>query len=171
MDYAATDVGRWWKARPSLASMRLHTRTIIRDRKQAFIGSQSLRQLELDARREMGVIFRDPAVIKSLLRVFEEDWVASRPEKARKQRRAPTQKTVKELAKLVRKKLPVSPVVKQVVKAIRKRANVELGPREVEEAVESAVKEAVKDTIKDATKEVMRAAVDGNGRAERIDAE
>jgi ATP-binding cassette, subfamily B, bacterial len=37
-----------------LARMRLHTRTIIRDRTQAFVGSQSLRQLELDARREIG---------------------------------------------------------------------------------------------------------------------
>ena len=34
--------------------MRLHTRTIIRDGAQAFIGSQSLRGHELDARREVG---------------------------------------------------------------------------------------------------------------------
>ena len=47
-----------------LARMRLHTRVIIRDRQQAFLGSQSLRQLELDARREMGVVFRDGKVIR-----------------------------------------------------------------------------------------------------------
>ena len=34
-----------------LTSMRLHTRTIIRDGRQAFLGSQSLRQPELDLRR------------------------------------------------------------------------------------------------------------------------
>ena len=42
-----------------LNGMRLHTRTIIRDRSQMFIGSQSLRELELDARREIGIIFPD----------------------------------------------------------------------------------------------------------------
>ena len=36
-----------------LTSMRLHTRTIIRDGSQAFVGSQSLRQPELDLRREI----------------------------------------------------------------------------------------------------------------------
>jgi cardiolipin synthase A/B len=62
-----------------LARMRLHTRVILRDRQQAFVGSQSLRQLELDARREIGVIFRDGKVIASLVRTFEEDWAASKP--------------------------------------------------------------------------------------------
>ena len=42
-----------------LNGMRLHTRTIIRDRSQMFIGSQSLRELELDARREIGIILPD----------------------------------------------------------------------------------------------------------------
>ena len=45
-----------------LPHMRLHTRTIIRDRHQMFLGSQSLRELELDARREVGVIIRDAKV-------------------------------------------------------------------------------------------------------------
>ena len=38
-----------------LTRMRLHTRTIIRDGRQAFVGSQSLRPAELDARREAGL--------------------------------------------------------------------------------------------------------------------
>ena len=45
--------------------MRLHTRSIVRDGRYAFIGSQSLRQLELDARREVGIIFRDPTAGKA----------------------------------------------------------------------------------------------------------
>jgi phosphatidylserine/phosphatidylglycerophosphate/cardiolipin synthase-like enzyme len=154
-----------------LVRLRLHTRTIIRDRKQAFMGSQSLRQLELDARREIGVIFRDAAIIKSLVRVFEEDWVASKPVATRKGVNLPVQKTAKKLAKLVGKNLPITPVVKQVAKVIRKRAGLELGPKEVEEAVESAVKEAVKDTIKDATKQAMNAAVDGVAELDRVDVE
>jgi cardiolipin synthase A/B len=57
--------------------MRLHTRTIIRDGRQSFIGSQSLRKQELDARREVGIIFRDSNVVKRLLATFEVDWAAS----------------------------------------------------------------------------------------------
>src|SRR6185437_14788166 len=44
----------------SLRRMRLHTRVIIRDSKQAFLGSQSMRKLELDARREIGIIVSSP---------------------------------------------------------------------------------------------------------------
>ena len=53
--------------------MRLHTRTMVRDRSHVFIGSQSLRQLELDARREIGVILGDGAALKDIGRTFEED--------------------------------------------------------------------------------------------------
>ena len=58
--------------------MRLHTRTIIRDRHQAFVGSQSLRKLELDSRREVGLIVRDPGVIRRLVATFELDWIPSK---------------------------------------------------------------------------------------------
>ena len=40
---------------------RLHIRAIIRDGKRAFLGSQSLRRLELEKRREVGVIVTDQA--------------------------------------------------------------------------------------------------------------
>src|SRR5205814_5920262 len=38
-----------------LADLRLHVRAIVRDGQEAFVGSQSLRKLELDGRREIGV--------------------------------------------------------------------------------------------------------------------
>jgi phosphatidylserine/phosphatidylglycerophosphate/cardiolipin synthase-like enzyme len=57
-----------------LASMRLHAQAIIRDGSQAFLGSQSLRKVELDARREVGLITRAPAVVTRLLAIFESDW-------------------------------------------------------------------------------------------------
>lgn len=41
-----------------LRPMRLHVRLIIRDRQQAFLGSQSLRREELDSRREIGANFQ-----------------------------------------------------------------------------------------------------------------
>jgi cardiolipin synthase len=53
---------------------RLHVRAIIRDGRRAFIGSQSLRKLELDDRREVGVIVRDRAVVRKLQKTFERDW-------------------------------------------------------------------------------------------------
>ena len=53
---------------------RLHVRSIIRDGRQAFFGSQSLRRLELDTRREVGVIVTEGPVVKQMRAVFEADW-------------------------------------------------------------------------------------------------
>ena len=53
---------------------RLHVRVIIRDGRGAFLGSQSLRRLELDKRREVGAIITDAAVVKQMQKVFEGDW-------------------------------------------------------------------------------------------------
>jgi phosphatidylserine/phosphatidylglycerophosphate/cardiolipin synthase-like enzyme len=56
---------------------RLHVRAMIRDGRRAFIGSQSMRRLELDERREVGVIVRDVKIVKRLERIFESDWKKS----------------------------------------------------------------------------------------------
>ncbi len=53
---------------------RLHVRAIIRDRRDAFVGSQSLRKLELDGRREVGIIVHDAAVVRRLAKTFQGDW-------------------------------------------------------------------------------------------------
>jgi phosphatidylserine/phosphatidylglycerophosphate/cardiolipin synthase-like enzyme len=53
---------------------KLHARVIIQDGRKAFIGSQSLRRLELDGRREVGVIFTDKAVVRQLASQFAADW-------------------------------------------------------------------------------------------------
>ena len=53
---------------------RLHVRAIIRDGARAFIGSQSLRGLELDRRREIGVFLSEKAAVRKMAAVFEEDW-------------------------------------------------------------------------------------------------
>jgi len=53
---------------------RLHVRAIVRDGQRAFIGSQSLRKLELDKRREVGVIVTDRKLVESLMAVFARDW-------------------------------------------------------------------------------------------------
>jgi cardiolipin synthase len=63
------------------AGKRLHVRAIVRDGRQAFVGSQGLRKLELDGRREVGLIVRDPKVVARMAAVFEADW--SETERAR----------------------------------------------------------------------------------------
>ena len=54
--------------------MPLHVRAIVRDGRRAFIGSQSLRKLELDERREVGIIVRDRKVVRKVEKVFNDDW-------------------------------------------------------------------------------------------------
>jgi cardiolipin synthase len=53
---------------------RLHVRAMVRDGDTGFVGSQSLRGLELDGRREVGVVFKDAKLAKAILEVFEQDW-------------------------------------------------------------------------------------------------
>jgi phosphatidylserine/phosphatidylglycerophosphate/cardiolipin synthase-like enzyme len=60
----------------SIRGLRLHVRAIVRDRKAAFVGSQSLRKLELDKRREVGVITKDRRAVARIAAVFESDWKA-----------------------------------------------------------------------------------------------
>jgi phosphatidylserine/phosphatidylglycerophosphate/cardiolipin synthase-like enzyme len=55
---------------------RLHVRAIIRDGTRAFVGSQSLRKLELEKRREVGLLINNPTVTRKLMQVFEADWEA-----------------------------------------------------------------------------------------------
>jgi phosphatidylserine/phosphatidylglycerophosphate/cardiolipin synthase-like enzyme len=57
-----------------LAQGRLHVRAMIRDGDTVFVGSQSMRALELDSRREVGLIARDPKVVRRMQEVFEADW-------------------------------------------------------------------------------------------------
>jgi cardiolipin synthase len=56
---------------------RLHVRAIMRDAERAFIGSQSLRKLELEKRREIGLLVNESAVVRQLVTLFEEDWAST----------------------------------------------------------------------------------------------
>jgi phosphatidylserine/phosphatidylglycerophosphate/cardiolipin synthase-like enzyme len=57
-----------------ITDLHLHTQAIIRDRKQVFFGSQSLRKVELEARREIGLITSVDEAVKSFFVIFELDW-------------------------------------------------------------------------------------------------
>ena len=49
-------------------------RRMLRDGQEMFIGSMSLRGVELDKRREVGVIVRERAAAKQFREIFEQDW-------------------------------------------------------------------------------------------------
>jgi phosphatidylserine/phosphatidylglycerophosphate/cardiolipin synthase-like enzyme len=75
---------------------RLHVRAIIRDGARAFMGSQSLRKLELDQRREVGLIVKDRKLIARMAAVFEDDW--SQTALAKKEAKAALKKEAEEEA-------------------------------------------------------------------------
>jgi phosphatidylserine/phosphatidylglycerophosphate/cardiolipin synthase-like enzyme len=61
-----------------LGPLRLHVRAIIRDGSEAFIGSQSLRKLELEGRREVGIIVKNGGIVRRLTSIFDTDWKKSK---------------------------------------------------------------------------------------------
>lgn len=83
-----------------LPDLRLHARAIIRDGTEAFIGSQSLRKIELDARREAGVIVRDRRIARKMREVFETDWAEAAPGK--KAEKKEIRKVIKAVKAVVR---------------------------------------------------------------------
>jgi cardiolipin synthase len=153
-------VGRISKENPglevrNLAKLRLHTRTIIRDRDQAFVGSQSLRMAELDSRREVGVIVHEPEVVNGLIKTFETDWTMSRVDLKQQSEAKPNalKKTVKALVKELS---PLNPIVKEALKeAASETGNSSLNPQEVKETVKEAVKEAVRERVEEVVKESL----------------
>ena len=151
-------IGRLGKRANSLSAERLrehrlHTRTIIRDRNQAFVGSQSLRKLELDARRELGLIVKDPAVVRKLVEVFEQDW--DPVEKSEEKRNGKAKDAKKSIDKLAKHLRPLKITVKRAVKrVVTKTADQALADEEVKAAVKEIVKKTVKEAVKDAVEDV-----------------
>jgi cardiolipin synthase len=162
-------IGRLSQAAPKLAArklsiMRLHTRTIIRDGIQAFVGSQSLREMELGSRREVGIIFRDKKIVGKLARIFHDDWEAierasQQPtqEPAVHEEAADPAKVAKRVAKAITKDMPaVAPVLRVVVRElVGDDSESELNTAVMVESVEDAVKQAVKDAVRDAVESVV----------------
>jgi cardiolipin synthase len=156
--------GRAGHSAQKLTRMRLHTRTIIRDGRQAFVGSQSLRPAELDSRRELGLIVRDSKIVKKLLATFESDWSATNPapvEKmspAKESREATKNETEKAVAVLVEELHPLSAAVTKAVKNVAAQTGGEMLPdKVVKSTVKKVVKKAVKQAVRAAARDVARA--------------
>jgi cardiolipin synthase A/B len=131
--------------------MRLHTRVMIRDGKQAFLGSQSLRTVELDRRREVGMIFEDSAVVAHIEEIFLGDWKIAEQAKVEKEAKAtPASKVAKVVAKAIVRDLPsVAPIIETAMQQVD-GVEMLLNAEELQDSVKDAVKHAVKAAIRDA---------------------
>jgi phosphatidylserine/phosphatidylglycerophosphate/cardiolipin synthase-like enzyme len=136
-----------------LGYMRLHTRTIVRDGDHAFIGSQSLRETELEKRRELGLIFHDRKAVKRLADTFAEDWSLSE-KYAAGELSPPVDKMARRVAKAVAKELPPVSEVLAVVAKEEGHVDLPIDPKKVEATVKEAVKEAVEEAVRDAVEQV-----------------
>jgi phosphatidylserine/phosphatidylglycerophosphate/cardiolipin synthase-like enzyme len=137
-----------------LTKMRLHTRTIIKDASQAFIGSQSLREAELDSRREVGLIIREKKIVKQLIECFESDWSSTdqiTDGATKKDEPEVPKKHVVQATKVLAKELhPLEATVKKAVKRVVAKAGEDiLGDKRVKTTVKKMVKKAIKQAVKE----------------------
>lgn len=135
---------------------RLHLRAILRDGDSAFLGSQSLRKLELEARREIGVIFRDKSVVKQMTAVFEKDWKHSEPVVEPFTGCSAVIIPAKKVAREVAKQIEIKPVVEQVLdKVIDTKKDAPFEPDEVAQAVREAFHDEVQGAVTAALKQAV----------------
>ena len=138
-----------------LHGQRLHTRTIVCDRRQAFVGSQSLRRAELDSRREVGIIVREPKVVNGIIQTFEADWERKAVEETQGSQAKPkvSKKAVKALVKELS---PLHPLVEEAVKQVAAETeSASLNMKEMKETVKEAVQEAVRERVKEMVTESL----------------
>jgi phosphatidylserine/phosphatidylglycerophosphate/cardiolipin synthase-like enzyme len=152
-----------------LAGMRLHTRTIIQDRRQAFVGSQSLRPAELDSRREVGLIVQNPRAVKKLIDTFESDWTKpgaktapvspdTADEPTDKQAAATSKDVAKAVGVFTHELQSLTTTVKKAVRqAVVKAGKDVLHDKDVKDTMKQVVKVAVKEAVKGAVQEAQDA--------------
>ena len=130
--------------------MRLHARAIFRDSESAFLGSQSLRKLELEARREVGVLIHDKKTVKQMIEVFDNDWKRAEPVVAVSQDAVQTAIDVsaKKVAKSVAKKINVGPIVEQILdKVADQTSDNGFQPDEMGDTLRQAFRDEVHDAV------------------------
>lgn len=142
---------------------RLHTRAILRDGSAAFLGSQSLRRLELEARREVGVIFNDAKAVHRMIEVFDEDWKQSAAESTLGGAQL-LEIPAKKVAKVVAKQIDVEPMVEQLLDKLESsRGETSFEAGEIAQTVRDAVREEVHDAVVHALHEMVTAATHTGG--------
>lgn len=135
---------------------RLHLRAMLRDGSSAFLGSQSLRKLELEARREVGIIFKDKKIVKQMESIFEKDWKRAEPVVEESKLASALVVPARKVAKVVAKQIAIKPIVEQVLeKVIDTKDPTPFEPEEVAQTVREAFQEQVQGAVKEALKEVV----------------
>lgn len=138
---------------------RLHARAIIRDGRSVFLGSQSLRKLELEARREIGIIVHDAKIAKQVITVFDKDWKRAVAEQQPVEVTGLINVPAKKVAKKVVKELNIGPAVEQVLdRVLEKNDDVQLESKEVVEGVREAVHAEVHAAVTEALHQLVTAA-------------
>lgn len=124
-------------------TMRLHARTIVRDRAVFFVGSQSMRRLELDMRREVGIIGDHRSLAARVAKTFDDDWESAVAGEV------PVDKVAKKVAKAVAKSLgPVSAILEEA--AAKTGTELAPGATDIDDVVKEAVKAAVREVVQEA---------------------
>lgn len=158
-----------------LSAQRLHTRTIIRDGRQAFIGSQSLRAEELDSRRELGLIVQDTKAVRTIIGTFESDWASATAQKASSRPAEPgatddagamTPQEAEEAVRVLTRQLdPLAASVRKAVsRAVTRAGEDGLRKKDVKETMKKIVKRAVKEGVNEAILETRVAQPDQDAR-------
>ena len=137
---------------------RLHLRAMLRDGNSAFVGSQSLRKLELEARREIGVIFRDKKIVKQMEAIFEKDWKRSEPVVEDSRLIPALVVPAKKVAKQVAKQISIKPVLEQVLDKVIDAKEAPFEPEEVAQTVREAFHDEVQGAVQEALREVVATA-------------
>ena len=131
-----------------LMRMRFHTRTILRDRRDAFLGSQSLREAELDKRRELGILVHDHDIVHSLVKVFDSDWAGLVPARETLRGHAREGAALKKAVKAIVRDLPLAPIVEDALRhAVRQVPKFGLQGNELRHDLTDVLKEAVEDAV------------------------
>jgi len=145
--------------------MRLHARAMVRDGKAVFLGSQSLRKLELEARREIGVIVKDAKIAKEIVAVFDKDWSSATPVQAASEVGDLINLPAKKVARKVVKELNLIPAVEQVVdRVLERKEDAEVDPKQLVEGVREAMRDEVHAAVQNALHELVTAAA-ANGES------
>ncbi len=143
-----------------ISSMRLHVRGMVRDGRDAFLGSMSLRRLELAARREVGVIFRDAKAVKTMAATFEKDWLMGSPAYSNDLITAALDAPAKKVAKVLARQIHMKPVVQDMLdKLIDPDKELTFEPEAVAQTVRDAFRDEVHDAVVLALREVMAGTV------------
>ncbi len=139
-----------------ISPTRLHVRGMVRDGHDVFLGSMSMRRLELGARREVGVLFHDPKAVKRMTEVFETDWAVSKPAVPQGLLAAALDAPAKKVAKVVARRIGVRPVVEELLdKFIDPDRELPFEPQEVAQMVRDSFRDEIHDAVVGALREVV----------------